>query len=561
MADDKTWRSYRSNDPYRDAEEVARASGPASDPLAELARLIGQGDPFAELGRGQARPAQPVARSAPPPAVDDRRYAPPPQQLYGADGARVAHRDADAHRQDYAPEGMPRSSDYRDPRGFDQHGHDYAAPPGYPPPEQGRPEYGRQDYGQQDYGRQDYAREDRPDYIPQDFIAPHTAGPRPHASQYHASQQYGAEGLAPAARFSQDQLSQLDPVYADDQHAGDPRFVSAQPYQNPMPRAVTQQQVPADDDDYQDDDAPLSPHDDQSYDDAPRARGHSGLVTALALIGCAMLGTVGAYAYRSYTSPSGTAHAPPVITADRSTPTKIVPTTSGNAQPDKSIQDRVAVAGGEQLVSKQEEPVAVREIGTATNPRTVLPSPFAPASPPSSSFTEPKSVRTVPIRPDGTDTSGRPVGALPLTTQSTTARPAPAPTPPAPKAAPPPTRSVGGGPISLEPSEPAPAPRARTAALPPAAESSPEPSRSTGGYVVQLASQKSEADAQAAFKSLQAKFPNELGGRQPIIRRADLGSKGIFYRAMVGPFPSQRDASQFCEKYKAAGGQCFMPSN
>jgi hypothetical protein len=81
------------------------------------------------------------------------------------------------------------------------------------------------------------------------------------------------------------------------------------------------------------------------------------------------------------------------------------------------------------------------------------------------------------------------------------------------------------------------------------------------GFVVQLSSQKSESEAMSSFRSLQAKFPNELGGRQPIIRRADLGSKGIFYRTLVGPFGSAHEASQFCASYRAAGGQCVVPNN
>ena len=36
---------------------------------------------------------------------------------------------------------------------------------------------------------------------------------------------------------------------------------------------------------YYQDDTPLEPHEDEMYDDAPHARRHSGLVTALALIG------------------------------------------------------------------------------------------------------------------------------------------------------------------------------------------------------------------------------------------------------------------------------------
>jgi cell division septation protein DedD len=124
----------------------------------------------------------------------------------------------------------------------------------------------------------------------------------------------------------------------------------------------------------------------------------------------------------------------------------------------------------------------------------------------------------------------------------------------------------GAGPLSLEPQagEPpvtAPAPRARTAtASPPPERAAAEPATSsTGGFVVQLSSQKSEGEAQSSFRSLQAKFPNELGGREPIIRRADLGSKGVFFRTMVGPFASAQEASQFCTSYKSAGGQCIVP--
>src|SRR5215218_6766472 len=55
-------------------------------------------------------------------------------------------------------------------------------------------------------------------------------------------------------------------------------------------------------------------------------------------------------------------------------------------------------------------------------------------------------------------------------------------------------------------------------------------------YVVQLVSNKSEARAQTAFQELQTKYPSVLGSRQALIRRVDLGAKGIYYRAQVGPF-------------------------
>ncbi|HKS86038.1 MAG TPA: SPOR domain-containing protein, partial [Pseudolabrys sp.] len=82
-----------------------------------------------------------------------------------------------------------------------------------------------------------------------------------------------------------------------------------------------------------------------------------------------------------------------------------------------------------------------------------------------------------------------------------------------------------------------------------------------GGSFVQVSSQRSEAEAQAAFRGLQAKFPNQLGGRQPVIHKVDLGAKGTYYRAMVGPFASSNEAVELCTSLKAAGGQCLIQRN
>ena len=87
------------------------------------------------------------------------------------------------------------------------------------------------------------------------------------------------------------------------------------------------------------------------------------------------------------------------------------------------------------------------------------------------------------------------------------------------------------------------------------------PAAGGGNFLVQISSQRSEADAQASFKALQGKFPSVLGSRAPVIKRADLGDKGVYYRAMVGPFGSPDEASQFCVSLKSAGGQCVVQRN
>src|SRR3954447_17956184 len=61
MADDNNAR-YRSNDP----SGRGPAAAPASDPLAELARLIGRNDPFGDY----ARDPNPVATPTPPSQPD-----------------------------------------------------------------------------------------------------------------------------------------------------------------------------------------------------------------------------------------------------------------------------------------------------------------------------------------------------------------------------------------------------------------------------------------------------------------------------------------------------------
>ena len=93
-----------------------------------------------------------------------------------------------------------------------------------------------------------------------------------------------------------------------------------------------------------------------------------------------------------------------------------------------------------------------------------------------------------------------------------------------------------------------PAPPARLAATD-AVQTAP----SSGGYLVQVASQKNEADAKASYRGLQNKFPAALGSLPPVIKRADLGDKGVYYRTMVGPFGSSDEAAQFCGNLKSAG--------
>ncbi len=93
-----------------------------------------------------------------------------------------------------------------------------------------------------------------------------------------------------------------------------------------------------------------------------------------------------------------------------------------------------------------------------------------------------------------------------------------------------------GRPLSLAPDA-----HGHSAALPPSRSRMPAGTGTAagasagGGYAVAVASERSAADAEAVFRNLQAKFPNQLGGRESIVRPTDLGPEGTYYHASIGP--------------------------
>ncbi len=131
MADNQIQRPYRSNEPPARGAPAATPSS-ASDPLAELARLIGQSDPFAEFGRDNARrgaaprAAEPAADWAAPPAPPEAPAAAPnfgANDYFGAAPASAAQPPAPEPRQPYANPSYAAGADLY---------HTESAAPGYP---------------------------------------------------------------------------------------------------------------------------------------------------------------------------------------------------------------------------------------------------------------------------------------------------------------------------------------------------------------------------------------------------------------------------------------------
>ena len=78
----------------------------------------------------------------------------------------------------------------------------------------------------------------------------------------------------------------------------------------------------------------------------------------------------------------------------------------------------------------------------------------------------------------------------------------------------------------------------------------------TAPAYVQLASQRSEADARQSAQNMVTRYGPLFGGANLEVQRVDLGAKGIYYRVRV-PAQSMEQANVICTNVKAAGGDCF----
>jgi len=97
-------------------------------------------------------------------------------------------------------------------------------------------------------------------------------------------------------------------------------------------------------------------------------------------------------------------------------------------------------------------------------------------------------------------------------------------------------------------------------APPPAAKSEPAPAPAPvagGAYVLQIGAYKSQADADAAWKTFKGKHPMAASYSESV-QKADLGDKGTWYRLRMGGFSDKASASSFCDKLKADGGTCLV---
>ncbi len=82
-----------------------------------------------------------------------------------------------------------------------------------------------------------------------------------------------------------------------------------------------------------------------------------------------------------------------------------------------------------------------------------------------------------------------------------------------------------------------------------------------GNWLIQLASVRNETQARQEWHRLLDQFPNILYDKEPMIVRANLRGRGVFYRLRVGGFERKAKALLTCTDIRARGGSCLPMRN
>lgn len=550
MGDQPMYRPSQGPGQPKQQPRQAGAAGPRTrrgeDPLAELARLIGQEDPFKEFDAVQPRrvPANGNGAVSATETLPERR----PDRYAGSNGAAYANGAAQPRNNGHAAsaDALRPASRFSQPAA--------AAPVRTPIARTGDERY-----------------------------------PAPRAPRAPAPTGQARGGGEPAARSLDTQArpalrplsrdTSMQPVRTRDAFANtelrsarapvapDPRSRRPEPqpasrYQpEETPRHTRgrpqQDQYQRYEDDYDpdyDDDAYLPEHSDDIYDDVERPRRGWGFWVVSGIVAASLItvGLLGVFAYQTiFNTPQRAA-----IVTKSDAPVKVEPKNSPQTavpQSNKPIQDRVGGMDQQktQIMRREEAPTDLTRPAAQPQPPVMQPQQQQPSfTPPQQpqvqrapQFTppvqqqqqapqtdnQPKRVKSVPLRADG-----------PVQPQSN------APMPLGPTAQADETQSVA----QHRPTAPT---RTTVASLGPTAPAV----QTSGNYVVQVASHKTPDEAQNAWNNLRQQYSQIFSGRNADIRKVDLGDRGTFYRAMVGPM-SREQANALCQNLKTQGAGCIV---
>jgi tetratricopeptide (TPR) repeat protein len=90
-----------------------------------------------------------------------------------------------------------------------------------------------------------------------------------------------------------------------------------------------------------------------------------------------------------------------------------------------------------------------------------------------------------------------------------------------------------------------------------AAAEAPAEQQTVSGWSVQIVSATTEEAAWSSWNKMKARN-KALAGKEPVVVRADLGAKGVFYRVRLVGFETQGEANRECSRLKSRGVKCFI---
>ena len=311
--------------------------------------------------------------------------------------------------------------------------------------------------------------------------------------------------------------------------------------------------------------------DDLENDLAPAPKRSRVRYMIAALAGAMLVGGGGAYLYKSLTGSGGGEESATLIRADNR-PLKELPASAGGKQfpnGEKTIYDRLTPDGQQVQTAAYSAPApvavppaaqpsqpapgnsleerideALKKAQQANDPAQQSAAPVQGAA----VGDQPTVVRSESYRPDGTRVeTGRPMvtpnvadansGQLPPPFNGAQASAAPL-----------------ASPFRTVPVPSSPTPQLATATPAPRAVAS------TGGYWVSLKSAADEKAIQRDLTILSDKYKSVLGDVPLTSKIADLGAKGVHYRAVAGPLNTRQEALELCQKIKGVGGDkaCFV---
>ena len=297
--------------------------------------------------------------------------------------------------------------------------------------------------------------------------------------------------------------------------------------------------------------------DDVGYDDADDAPAQGGpirlrpwhAVAVVALLASSLLawgfakrgGVIGGREIAVINAPDGPAKVLPAANADASVD-----------KPEAAVLDRHENAPVKRVVSHQEQAVEPKVESRANYDGAGQTDADGGAA--SSAASQPKKIKTVSVRPDGSLITNAEVppavekaagagsrDAAAKHASTTPATPArPSATPRVDKAAKPKaTQKVAA--VEPEAEEKAPASTQKVA---------------TGGFSVQFGAAASEAEAHALVTKVATKYASQLGGHKPTFKVAKVGDKTV-YRVRASGM-SKESAASVCGNVKSSGGSCFV---